>query len=693
MNYGTLVFDNRLLTDTPNDLTTIFCYATSTGTPDPTTSSGLFEYRITFSIYDWPPGGFLYIMMGPGGPTDGIRIDPENGIIIYRNDSTLFESQITNDVFKIIRTRIYSLKINKTKVSDDWHVYIDDFLIGVFPNTANVRITPLYQYGGSLETPYCTAIIIYELYLWSPSKNYLYHYDGLNNAGWFSGSGRAVATVNNQYLDASGTFNVGTSQPFRLINNDDKQGSYVIAFNRMPVSTGMDENVGVDLYFYDAVEIDPELYSYSVEIKLKTPVLTNNGYTQYRTLISSMGEQLSCSYVVDVNGSLYVVTNGSDYSLIATNFLVASPNWQKVKILWNVSTKVLTFINNAGTTTTRSVYTDPYFAPIINPLSSFKFDGIGGLRVWSGPAFAMEVAYVKVVINDATNTTQVFDVSSINPPFDYGKRFITETNQVIQNQNGTGTPLAEEIKTSIFYTSNGSKCGIRYLPSYLNHPAKIDWITNNAVSWKWYPEPTLIDYVNPTSKIPDIIVPAGGYARVYFSTFASWFDTPDNVPGLALTYKAVTNAIVQMGVDYIDFFHPGGEPAPEPVRIVANVAGAASESLVFDIAESAASDGFFVQYVSNPIRFEPTFFDSTAFETDVVAPTLIYTDSFESSAFEWTAFNMTYNPNQAEKIRRLKYWNGTAWVAAPLKMWNGAAWVEVVLRAVTTGTTFTKVSG
>ena len=37
-------------------------------------------------------------------------------------------------------------------------------------------------------------------------------------------------------------------------------------------------------------------------------------------------------------------------------------------------------------------------------------------------------------------------------------------------------------------------------------------------------------------------------------------------------------------------------------------------------------------------------------------------------------------PEAAPVTSKVKYWNGSAWVAKPMKRWNGSAWVTAVVK-------------
>lgn len=656
-----IMFSNRWLSETPSDPSTINCYVYPSVSIDPLTASGLFYWSFIITFYDWVPGNRISFLTQDGELNTGFYLNT-TGSFIYEDPNTAFTSTITHPELAIVKGRTISIDIIKDTQLGDWKVLVDDIYIGQFSNTGSRRVLPVRAIGGNVVETQSAVFTLHELKFWIPDRPTYFHWDGAaERMQWFVASNRAIARNGSQFIDATGNIAVGSGVPFVSAEIQPNVGTYmpsVVNSAACDVGVFVEEPVSINL------ATDPAVFI--IRMRLRSLTTTQpcvlfhcwDGTTSGKKLLISLKNTGALEFRIDD-------TAGTQHVFTQSAFFAVSDRIVEYSFYWDNDTRTLACYNQSTNVNfTLNTTTKPTFNGAVPTL---LFAAFGGTSLGGGALPNADIEYLHAGYE---NQVRIIDFTSVDPSF----------------LKATALPKPDIMSSGsiIGYALSGVGGGFYLATRVINSSTSMDL----SAPWIFSNEPNPVDIIATLSDITDIRLSSGKTAFLDFETLRSWFSTSVFTTA-ALEFELLTKApFVKNTFNQrfeIQWPATGTSTPPTTCAVKAYISNNNTEYRV--------TPTFTIYYLEDSNPFEPTFFDSSAFETQAVTPTLIYYDSFESTAFQWTAFNMTYSEGQPEKLRKLKYYTGTEWRGVPLKMWNGAAWVEVALHAVASGNTFTKVSG
>lgn len=627
---------------TPGDLTTHTTYIVLDMERDGPFDNA-FYWSVSVIIHAYKANDEFPLYVSNSFANHGLFVS-SSGTIYFREPSQGREISITHPKIAATLNVEKTYSVYRDVVGGNWKLAVDNFYIGEFANTGDVLFRRMSAIGGSSVNA-CAPVTLREYYIRVPINRYLFLFDGTGQSATWNTT--TYTTVN--FFSASQTLGVAGPTPrVPFIRIDDKQleGRYYLK----SVSG----------------QFKPLLKDRSPEMAMVTPIPLNMN-TQDWLLEMEHGEDTSGNIIVlDQTSTLIVIGIGivnsgsidiysyntsAGVALSNTGYYgeIANANTVMVSttLHWNHVTRTFTW-SSGGKVRQQVVTPDQLHAgastfPMYEINRFFTYDE-DEIYMGSRKLYRFKISIDGVVAIDA-------DFQNMRLPQESEYTYSAQNEDILTVTPASGNP-------------------------YILRRGKQFW------TYDYFDN--LIDYVGPTTVDP-IAACVGVDGYLPFSKIEEWFRIDVGDDSLIVHSLITTAPYYRDDVNsrYV-FTHPGNNTSNSfKVRVTVNG----------DINNySSVTPSIALIYKPDTVNFEPTFFDSSAFDTTVVPPTHVYHDSFESTAFYWKAFNMTYSEAPQSVTRKLKYYAGSQWTGVPIKMWNAGTWVEVKLKAQN-GSTWNTYSG
>lgn len=626
---------------TPGDISTHTTYIVLDMERDGGSSSE-FDFIISVIVHAYRADGEFPLYVSTTFANHGLFVS-STGTIYFREPSQNRNIPITHPKIAATIGVEKTYRVYRDVEDANWKLDVDNFYIGEFAETTDVLFRRMSAIGGSGGTA-CAPVTLREYFLKVPINNYLFLFDGTGqSAAWNTVTYTTVSAYNSSHT--LGVAGPTPRVPFIRINDNTLEGRYYLKSISGQFKPLLKDR-SPEMYMVTPITLDLNTQDWLFEMD-HGPSGSGNLIVleQSHPILIAIG--LTSSAALEI----YSYNTATGINLSYTNYYTGLTNSNTVSVSttlhWDHATRTFTWSSGGNVmqtvVTPGQLHTGAISFPIYEINRFFTYDE-DEIYMGSRDLYRFKISIDGVVAIDA-------DFQNMRLPQDSEYTYSAQNEDILTVTPASGNPYV---------------------------------LKRGKQFWKYDYFDNLIDYVGPTIINP-IGVCVGSPGYLPFSKIEEWFriDVGDD--------SLIVHSLITTAPYYRDdansryvFTHPGNNtPNSFKVRVIVN--GDLKNN-------SAASPSIILTYKPDTVNFEPTFFDSSAFDTTVVAPTHVYYDSFESTAFYWRAFNMTYSEAPQSVTRKLKYYAGAQWTGVPIKMWNAGTWVEVKLKAQD-GSTWNTYSG